>query len=305
MSTPTLDSQVCADPASSGSTRLSAASSPVPESSPDSIQPSGDAAEPLRTDSPEGRGLDDLIPPDMIVSVLAEGESLSAFLPGVFGDRAANSTSQAPVRFKIRLANNEGQRSTASYLIEKMYAWRGYAASGPKPAPNRVTLVASDAEKALATITAGFDGPEGLVVDDVYHEEIQALRQTGARIFELTKLAVDRNDQSRDVLAMMFHVAYMYARRLRDCTHIVIEVNPRHVKFYQRMLGFNILGPERTCPRVGAPAVLLMLPLDYGERQIALYGGKRHLGNTVRSLYPYFFSPAEEDGIVGRLKAIG
>ena len=68
---------------------------------------------------------------------------------------------------------------------------------------------------------------------------------------------------------MMFHIAYMYARRLHRCTDILIEVNPRHVRFYRSMLGFEVLGPERTCPRVNAPAVLLRLRLDHAQEQLA------------------------------------
>lgn len=250
-------------------------------------------------------GGSDLVAPDMVVSVLQAGEGLAALLPGVFGAPGGSSVARAPVRFKIRLANSDGQRSTASYLIEKMYAWRGYAASGPIRAPNRITLVASDTDKALATISVGFDDGEGLVVEDLYSEEIARLRDGGGRLCEFTKLAVDRTEQSRDVLAMMFHVAYMYARRLHDCTDLVIEVNPRHVKFYERTLGFETCGPARLCPRVGAPAILMRLALEHAQQQIARYGGQRQLAGSVRALYPFFFSPAEEDGIVGRLRAIG
>lgn len=250
---------------------------------------------------------------DMIVSVAGDRDALRAVLPNtpldvhqveVLRPREPLAT-PVPVRFGIRLANSEGQRSTASYLIEKRYAWRGYAASGPKPAPNRVTLVASDAERALATITVGFDSDQGLVVEDLYRDAIAELREAGAALCEFTKLAVDSAEQSREVLAMMFHVAYMYARRIHHCTDLVIEVNPRHVRFYERMLGFVVFGPARHCPRVGAPAVLMRLDLAHAQEQIARFGGHRELAGSVRALYPLFFSPDEEDGIVGRLRVIG
>ena len=37
---------------------------------------------------------------------------------------------------------------------------------------------------------------------------------------------------------MLFHIAYIFARRMHDRTDLLIEVNPRHVRFYERMLGF-------------------------------------------------------------------
>ena len=243
--------------------------------------------------------------PDTIVDVSGDDHGLWAAPPGIPETLKRRSVAHAPVRFKIRLANSEGRRSAASYLIHKMYSWRGYSASGPQPAPNRVTLMASDAEKALATISVGFDSDEGLVVEDLYADKVKELRARGGRLCEFTKLAVDRNEQSKEVLAMMFHIAYMYARRIHGCTDLVIEVNPRHVRFYERMLGFREFGPARLCPRVGAPAVLLWLDLEYAQEQIAIYGGQRETAGQVRSLYPFFFSADEEAGIVGRLRAIG
>lgn len=247
----------------------------------------------------------DISAPDTIVDVSHDYEGIFKVPSGIPDTTRQRSVADAPVRFKIRLANTEGRRSSASYLIEKMYGWRGYAASGPQPAPHRVTLLASDADKTLATITVGFDSDEGLLVEDLYRAEIDQLRAGGARLCEFTKLAVDRNEQSREVLAMMFHIAYMYARRIHHCTDLVIEVNPRHVRFYERMLGFKPLGPERLCPRVGAPAVLLWLSLKFAQEQIEHFGGHREVAGRVRALYPLFFSPEEEDGIVGRLRAIG
>ena len=247
----------------------------------------------------------ELMAPDTIIAVSEDPMGLCAISPPRPGTHKPRSVAEAPVRFKIRLANDEGRRSAASYLIQKMYGWRGYAAAGPQAAPNRVTLMASDLDKTLATITVGFDSPEGLMVEELYGEEVARLRAGGSRVCEFTKLAVDRTEQSREILAMMFHIAYMYARRIHRCTDLVIEVNPRHVRFYERMLGFRQLGPERMCPRVGAPAVLLLLNLDHAAAQIAAYGGLREQASKIRSLYPFFFSAVEEEGISARLRAIG
>ena len=46
-----------------------------------------------------------------------------------------------------------------------------------------------------------------------------------------------------------------------EATDVVIEVNPRHVRYYQRAFGFRAFGAERRCERVGAPARLLHLNL--------------------------------------------
>ena len=158
----------------------------------------------------------------------------------------------------------------------------------------------------MATITVGLDSqPSGLAVEALYPDEVNALREAGHRLSEFTKLAVDNVVRSKAVLAAIFHIAYIYARRIRQCTDVLVEVNPRHVRFYKSMLGFEVCGEQRVDPRVSAPAVLLRLELAHAEAQIAQYGGHAEMADSVRLLYPLFFSPAEEAGIEGRLRAMG
>lgn len=204
-------------------------------------------------------------------------------------------------RIAIRLADTQGRRSQASYLIQKMYGWRGYSHTPMPDDPNRLTLVASTVEKAVATITVGFDSRAGLSVASLYPDEIAKLRAAGGRLCEFTRFAVDRSANSLELLAMVFHVVFLFAHRRFKATHLLAEVNPRHVRFYSRMLDFEAHGPERMCPRVGAPAVLLMLPVDRGAQNIANYAGRRDLIQSMRSLYPYFFSPQEEQALLERL----
>lgn len=71
--------------------------------------------------------------------------------------------------------------------------------------------------------------------------------------------------------------------------------------FYKRMLGFRDFGGERPCTRVGAPAVLLRLELDYMGEQIRRWGGLMEAHGEERSFYPYFFPTWDEPGITARL----
>ncbi|MDD5330802.1 MAG: long-chain N-acyl amino acid synthase [Sulfuricella sp.] len=207
--------------------------------------------------------------------------------------------------FKIRLADVRNKRNPASMLINKMYSWRGYDASAAtSPHPNRITLTASHSDQVVGTISMGFDSPIGLLVDELYKAEIDPLRKEGHKLCEFTKLAVDSSVRSKRVLAALYHISYIYAHNIQEHTDLFIEVNPRHVKFYERMLGFRQHGEEKTCPRVNAPAVLLWLELDYAHRQIQKLGGRiEHVG-TEKSLYPYFFSQAVEDVITERLRQL-
>lgn len=208
--------------------------------------------------------------------------------------------------FRIRLANTDNRRGAASILINKMYSWRGYGnVATPIHNPNRITLLASGpADVPIGTISMGLDSPLGLYADTMYHDELEQLRQQGKIICEYNRLAIDPEIKSKRVLASLFHIAYLYPYYLFGHTDGVLEVNPRHVRFYEKMMGFTQIGPERTCPRVNAPAVLLHTDFSYAEEQIRKWGGLMDKACHERSLYPYFFNPADEAGILGRLKAM-
>lgn len=209
-------------------------------------------------------------------------------------------------KFGIRVADTEEGRSRASFLINKMYAWRGYAGTHRiEDNPNRITLSASEKGTVIGTVTLGIDSEIGILADEVFRDQIQTFRQQGAKVCEITKLAFDPNASSKSALASLFHILFIYGRHIHRCTDVFIEVNPRHRRFYETMLGFTRLGDLRNNPRVDAPAYLLWNSLDNVAGQIARLGGTSTHPGTERSLYPYFFSLREEAGILNRLLAIG
>lgn len=207
--------------------------------------------------------------------------------------------------FKIRLAHDDNRTREARFLVEKRYRDKGYQVSGQagqQTCPERITLATYKEEAVIGTITVGFDTGQGLLVDELYGAEVDSLRQQGLRVCEFTKLAIDHKGASKRMIAGLFQVAYLYAIRIWGYTDIVIEVNPSHVPFYQRMLGFQPLGDERICPRVGAPALLLRLDAaNYGVQMIEKFAGHPELSRQERSLYPYFMSPNEERAILARI----
>ncbi|PYD91249.1 N-acetyltransferase [Pseudomonas syringae pv. pisi] len=185
-----------------------------------------------------------------------------------------------------------------------MYAWRGYAGDHqPSSDPNRITLTATDKGDVVGTLSIGIDSEVGLMADEIFKDELDAHRQRGAKLCEFTKFAFDPSVRSKTALANVFHLAVIYARDMHGCTDIVIEVNPRHRRFYERMLGFRKEGELKINPRVDAPAYLLRVNLAFVTEQIDRFGGTWAAeGETEeRSFYPYFFSPREERGIINRL----
>ncbi len=208
--------------------------------------------------------------------------------------------------YGIRLTDTAEGRNSASMLISKMYAWRGYAGTHQfSDDPNRITLTATEKGEVVGTLTLGIDSPIGLMADQVFKEEMDQHRARGAKICEFTKLAFDTSVRSKTSLANLFHLAVIYARDIHHCTDIFIEINPRHRRFYEHMLGFQRQGELKVNPRVNAPAYLLRVGLDYVTEQIKKFGGTFSAETTTeRSFYPYFFSQREEEGIRNRLLSI-
>jgi hypothetical protein len=203
----------------------------------------------------------------------------------------------------VRVASCAGRREAVSLLLRKMYGWRGYAFEvDADEAANKITLYAETGGKLVGTMSLWFDRSEGLPADDIFRDRVDLLRREGRRPCEPSRLAIDKG-MSKRVFAALIHISYIYAHHLRGCTDYIIEVNPRHVAFYKRMLGFTDFGGERACARVGAPAVLLRLPLDYMGAQIRKWGGAMEQHGSERSFYPYFFPIWDEPGITARLKA--
>jgi hypothetical protein len=201
--------------------------------------------------------------------------------------------------FRIRFACFAAP-DVGSALVDRLYSRRGYKSRmNADPAPSdRITLQACSDNQVFGTLTLSFDGCDGLAADALYRSEIDAYRIAGARICELTRLAIEPGWGSKEVLGGLFHVAYAVSRVLRGSTDAFIEVNPRHARFYERMLHFRRASECRMCERVNAPAVLLHLTVGHVREQIAAHGDCEEARG---SLYPYFLSADEERRLARRI----
>ena len=126
------------------------------------------------------------------------------------------------------------------------------------------------------------------------HEHRNAQRLAGL-------LGLKPEEVRATALASLFHLAYLYAQRVKGADLLVMEVHPRHAPFYRRMLGAKRLqlGENET---VQAPSVLMCLDLSHAQEQIRRFGGRPELADEVRTFYPYFYAPSEEPLLVERLR---
>jgi hypothetical protein len=170
--------------------------------------------------------------------------------------------------------------------------------------PHVWTFAAYDEGRLAGTITVRLDSPEGVAADTLYSEEVEAIRRSPHRICEFTRLAVNATRRSQPVLAGLFHTVYLFACKVRNFDYVVIEVNPRHVGFYRRSLGFDVIGTERHNKRVDAPAVLMGITFADIAHHLHRHTGNAKHAPRAKSLYAYGFSPAEEAGVLGRLRML-
>jgi GNAT superfamily N-acetyltransferase len=167
--------------------------------------------------------------------------------------------------YDIRPVQTILQHDAANMLVQQMHAC--YSDNSESPGqriddPNRVTLAARQYDELAATLTLHRDSAEGLLADALYATELVRLRRPERIVCEVSRLAVDPDFSSRDLLIALFQAAFKYARNVFAASDAVIEVNPRHSRYYQRLLGFRQIGRQRHCRRHEAPVVLLHQELD-------------------------------------------
>lgn len=178
--------------------------------------------------------------------------------------------------WRTSIAVRPEQVLAAEELLSRRYAWRGYPAPRGQCNPGSdevdvpVMLLAERAGKLMGTLTVRPDSAQGLLAEQTYGDEIGQLRCKGRRLGELGKLALEEGVDWKAALDALVQSAYLVARVMHRLTDVVIEVNPRHARFYQRVFGFAVAADERMCERVCAPSVLLHLETEHFGRKLQL-----------------------------------
>lgn len=207
-------------------------------------------------------------------------------------------------RFSFDRARSLAGWRTSQALLGRRYTQRGLRiVPQATPEPDLATLQARDGRRLVGTLSVRVDGPNGLAADGVFPDEVAALRTQGWRLCEFTRLAVEGEQPSKAVLASLFHLAYLYAHRIKSADLVIMEVHPRHAPFYRRMLGAEVVASGRDNPTVQAPSVLMRVELAHIQEQVRRLGGRPELADTERSLFPLGYAPSEEPMLIERLRA--
>ena len=149
-------------------------------------------------------------------------------------------------------------------LVRRMYAWRGYLSehASTNLASDQITLAAWRDGELAATLTLSRDNGSNLMAETLYPAEVAELRSKERVICEYSRLAIDPVTSSTQLMEHFFRAAYDLAKSHFLAKEAIVEINPRHRRFYEREIGFSQLGPLRICPRVDAPALLLLRNME-------------------------------------------
>lgn len=169
------------------------------------------------------------------------------------------------------VATEQTELEGAFRLVYDMYLEGGLTL--PHPARMRVNkyhllptthvFVARCDSQVLATVTLVEEGSLGLPMESLYGDAVEALRGPNERFAEVTGLAHSRSEEWLGVAVVERLMSLMSQSALsRGVDRLLITVNPQHVKFYERRIGFHVFDQVRPHPSVcGKPAVPLQLNL--------------------------------------------
>jgi hypothetical protein len=176
----------------------------------------------------------------------------------------------------VKIASTEEEWKQAYRLVATNYQARGYEPRSSKPfrftpfhaLPDTTTFVAKHEGQVIATLSLVQDNTLlGLPMESIFGAEVEELRDAGKHLVEVTSLA-DRDLSLREFVPVFGTLMRMQAQFgiLQDADTWVISVNPRHRSFYQKVLGFVPIGPERAYPAVqNHPAVPYLLNIGLLE----------------------------------------
>ena len=176
--------------------------------------------------------------------------------------------------WKVHFAQNDHDLGEALRLVQSRYEMRGYVAEGREQAeltlyhvlPETRTILVKALARVVATVTFVPDSPLGLPSEQVFRKEVAPLRAEGRHLSELSALAVADQIRIEDrphLTRWLFHSIEAQVRGEGRIDDLLITVNPRHVPFYDRRLGFEVIAGPRPHPKVrGADAVLMRLRAD-------------------------------------------
>ncbi|HVK83793.1 MAG TPA: hypothetical protein VM513_06785 [Kofleriaceae bacterium] len=185
----------------------------------------------------------------------------------------------SPRALRGRTATSPSEVLDAWTLVHRVYVEHGHIAPQPGELylapgalhPRTVVWNGYEHGRLAATLTTIADSELGLPPDDGFPDELRALRaEGGALVFcgQFVSAPLGPEDSpatAADRAALSMELFAMVAQRARDDDRgLRLLANPvrRHVRFYERFLGFEQRGPIRTYGRYRVESALMVTDLE-------------------------------------------
>lgn len=174
----------------------------------------------------------------------------------------------------IELASQGEELFAAFSLVYRTYLRTGLVHPNPfhmrvtpyhlLPSTDVIVAKAPERSNVVCTLSLVADGKLGLPIESAFAEEVAERRRRGVRLAEVTSLADQRDVDEAEPSPLLKVMGFMAQRaKRRGIDELLITVHPHHMKFYQRFIGFELLGEERPYGSVlDKPAVALSLDLN-------------------------------------------
>jgi hypothetical protein len=186
-------------------------------------------------------------------------------------------TPSTTANITYQIAATREERAAAFRLVYKSYLRAGL--NEPNRHEMRVTpyhllpttevFIAVLRGEVISTVSLVVDGELGLPLESVYGQAVALRRQRRLLLGEVSCLA-DRRAQFRrffPVFLRLCRLMVQYARR-QGLDELLVAVHPKHARFYQRFMSFELIGEETFYPAVrNHPAVALSLDFARIDRE--------------------------------------
>jgi len=201
----------------------------------------------------------------------------------------------------LKIAETKEELEACFQILHDAYVESGFMKPDPSgmrvtiyhALPTTTTLCAKCDGEVVGTISLVRESALGLPLQRIF--DLTAVREKGGNIAEVSALAVHpkfrRTGHSVSFPLMKFMVSY--CTTFFDTRHIVIAVNPAHIKMYESILLFTRL-TENVVESYdfvnGAPAVGATLDLKEAPEVF-----RKHYSSKApsRNLHEYFFTPSK------------
>jgi hypothetical protein len=195
--------------------------------------------------------------------------SLSQRLNAIADDSSSSSDPQLP-QVEIHVAVSARERLEAARLVARAYIQEGYLAHRdgdpvrPFFSPHHLlkettVFVAKREGRIIGTLAVILDSRAGLPMEELYGDEIKALRLQGRRLCEICSLAVDLESTKHNssLVMEMFSTANTYARCMAQADDVCLTIKPSHARFYSR-IAFESFGGLKLDERFAFAETLAM-----------------------------------------------